>query len=433
MAHWAMAGEEGDSSDGSPIIDLRNSDSQTDTQVTTSTEFLDDVFNGRNSESSEEVVMVEDDEEGAEDPTVNYLMELRNDLSECENEAVNEVYAWLPKQTDELLMIVMKTVRQFGADNPDEEDPQAIIGACLALLSENVEFQRAANEATEQPRQENMKATSSSAMPASAPSSLPSSPSSSTPTVPPSSSSLSHVQDLTSTGTVDLSAAEGSSASAVKTSWGSKASPSSSFSSASETVKTPKVVVSKTLTPTESVLDVFPDAEDSFVGGLLKKYNNNVELAIQHMAENGYEKRTVRAKVVAAAEKDFSSSSWETSSNYRSLAVLQLQFDFPFIRVTCIKELFADCKHHYWHALNKIETDLGVKAGQFTYSKGGFSAVTHAEIADTMMKAGIQAKAVVKSRYWSSRVMSCFLTLVYSGTPVNVSDPILLEVRLLCC
>lgn len=283
---------------------------------------------GKDADGADDKVVVVLDAD-ANNPAM-HLMELRKDLLQWEDQAVTDICSWIPNQTDEVLTLIIRAVRKYGADHPDEEDPQVITNDVFGLLMESVEFQRESERA-------NGKTTAGAAGAA--------------------------------VGNISR--------------HGSKAKSSAP---------------AKVYTPLESVLDVFPDADHAGVTKLLKQYNDNIEMTIQHMAESGYEKRAKKAEAVAKVEKDFSSSSWETSAHYRTEALLLLQSEFPFIRVNSFRELFLECKSHYWHTLQKLESDLKVTAGQINYANGGFNAVRHAEVAEAMKKAGILSKTVTKSR-----------------------------------
>jgi hypothetical protein len=333
--------------------------------------------------------------------TANYLMELRKDLTDWENAAVNELCMMLPKQTDELLMIVMKTVRKYGADNPDEEDARTVVDDCFMLLADNADFQRANERASQEAPPA---APSAPAAPA-APAALAPQPAG-MPPVPPTAAAGANNATAAAPPAPAAGAAPNMAAISRKSSKSGAASSSSSSSTPSVATTgkrshdSDEVAVVKVYSPMESVLDVLPDADQKGVTTLLQRFKNDVEQTLQYMMDNGYEKRTIKqVKVVTPKiQHDFASNLWEPSSHYRSDALLQLQFDFPFIRVNCLRDIFAAQKNHYWHCLQKLETDLGVTAGQINFVRGGFSVVRYASVDEAMKKHGIQSKVVTKAR-----------------------------------
>jgi hypothetical protein len=327
--------------------------------------------------------------------TANYLMELRKDLTDWENAAVNELCMMLPKQTDDLLMIVMKTVRKYGADNPDEEDARTVADDCFMLLADNADFQRANERASQE-----------------APPVAPAAPAALAPQLgvlppfPHTAAAVANKATAAAPPTPAAGAAPNMAAISRKSSKSGAASSSSSSSTPSVATTgkrshdSDEVAVVKVYSPMESVLDVLPDADQKGVTTLLQRFKNDVEQTLQYMMDNGYEKRTIKqVKVVTPKiQHDFASNLWEPSSHYRSDALLQLQFDFPFIRVNCLRDIFAAQKNHYWHCLQKLETDLGVTAGQINFVRGGFSVVRYASVDEAMKKLGIQSKVVTKAR-----------------------------------
>lgn len=160
---------------------------------------------------------------------------------------------------------------------------------------------------------------------------------------------------------------------------------SSSSSSSSSSVKSlhrpptmaQDIIEQPTMTPLEEVLRIFPDAATDAVNALLRKNIYRVDVTIQTMLDEGYEKVKVKVKpntavgtgsgsgsssTPAAPQIDFTSSSWETSAAYRTDAIVELCNNFPFIKTESIKGLFRKEKHHYYHTLKKIEEMTGIKA-----------------------------------------------------------------------
>ena len=81
---------------------------------------------------------------------------------------------------------------------------------------------------------------------------------------------------------------------------------------------------------------------------------------IQLMADKGYERKE-REKEEREEKRDFESTSWETPSEYRENALVQLQNDFPFLKVDSLRTILTRYKFHYTPSLKALEKALGRK------------------------------------------------------------------------
>lgn len=119
-------------------------------------------------------------------------------------------------------------------------------------------------------------------------------------------------------------------------------------------------------TPVQQIQVVFPDVEETYALKTLMQYNNEVESAIQDLAEKGYVKRSVNSaiRISKPITIDYTSLSWETTQEYRSAALLVLNNDFPFVTKHSMKMFFAAKKHHYFHTVEAIESELKVSRGE---------------------------------------------------------------------
>lgn len=131
-------------------------------------------------------------------------------------------------------------------------------------------------------------------------------------------------------------------------------------------------VLSKS-TPLVEILNLLPNAKKDYVQKLVDKFNNNIELVIQDMLDNGYEKEEAQSSsshLNSSAEKtapsiDFTSSAWDTSAAYRRDAVPELARSFPFVTQPSLTAFFKKEKFHFYHALMALEKVFKLPALQF--------------------------------------------------------------------
>jgi hypothetical protein len=167
------------------------------------------------------------------------------------------------------------------------------------------------------------------------------------------------------------------------------------------------------VSPATEIFTILPDADPKDVDRLLLLYQNHVESVLQHMFEKGYEKLAkMQAPQVTEAKqgdelgnKDFTSSMWETSSEYRSNAINELTNNFPFLRPEGIQKLFRAQKYHYYHALKRLEEITGIPADfnfrdSFSSSKA-FSREIQERVRNSLEekdpKSGLQTRGLAKA------------------------------------
>lgn len=139
------------------------------------------------------------------------------------------------------------------------------------------------------------------------------------------------------------------------------------------------------VTPENEILAVFPDADLKDVERLLNLYQNEVQLVVQHMIEKGYTKAERPPEVSTSSssqqvDRDFTSSSWETSAQYQADALVELTNNFPCIRNDTLTKLFRKEKQHYYHTLKFLEEVTGMQA-RLDYGDHGFSATFYYDAA----------------------------------------------------
>ena len=115
-------------------------------------------------------------------------------------------------------------------------------------------------------------------------------------------------------------------------------------------------------TPLDEVLSVFPNASHDYVNNLLLALP--VEAVINNMVEKGYERQP---KATMDLDTDYTVTSWETSIQYRANALVQLQRDFPILKLEGLRRLFSNDKnkHHYTPTLRLIESTLNISAHRY--------------------------------------------------------------------
>jgi adenylate kinase family enzyme len=111
--------------------------------------------------------------------------------------------------------------------------------------------------------------------------------------------------------------------------------------------------------PVNEILCIFPDASADELEKLLERFHDNVEQVVSHMMEKGYEKTKKPSSPLKGAankvDKDFTSAAWETSTQYRMDAIVELSNNFPFIAKASLEKAFKSERSHYYHTLKKLE------------------------------------------------------------------------------
>jgi hypothetical protein len=123
--------------------------------------------------------------------------------------------------------------------------------------------------------------------------------------------------------------------------------------------------------PVAEVLRVLPNAKRAFVEKLLKAHGNHVNNVVQEMLEKGFEKEEAKKE---EKEIDFTSTSWETTPLYRQNAAIELENNFPFLRVANFGKLLAENKNHYF-ATYKFINDITQNVAQYDESTNKLSTV----------------------------------------------------------
>eukprot|EP01039_Chlorochromonas_danica_P006965 gene6965-7706_t len=127
-----------------------------------------------------------------------------------------------------------------------------------------------------------------------------------------------------------------------------------------------EVVSTSRFSPLGEVLKILPDAKPSFVTNLLNQHNDNVGIVMELMLDKGYEKdvviEEVKEVIPVVEEKDFTSQSWTTSSQYRIDALNMLNRNFPFLKVSHIEKMFSCHQFHYYPTLVELEKLCEVQA-----------------------------------------------------------------------
>ena len=171
--------------------------------------------------------------------------------------------------------------------------------------------------------------------------------------------------------------------------------------------------------PLQEILDLFPQAKESFVRARLAQCGSSKQSVINiihEMADKGYDKRENK---VREEEKDYSSTSWETAETYRSNAMVQLQNDFPFIRVEALKTLFAQHKHHYMPTLRATEKAIDRKANNYKFSRTIQGSAVVPGINESVVS-NIQAALVNKFKLKQKCTRKTYHKFVL---PIAVKDP----------
>ncbi len=131
------------------------------------------------------------------------------------------------------------------------------------------------------------------------------------------------------------------------------------------------------LSPLQEVLKVLPQAKATYVEGLLAKYNNGVNEVVQDMLEKGYEKEEAKPSSSSTSktpELDFISTSWTTTAPYRANALVELENNFPYLRVTSLTKIFETHKFHYYPT---YKTLLDATGNAATYHSGSSALQTY--------------------------------------------------------
>ena len=197
------------------------------------------------------------------------------------------------------------------------------------------------------------------------------------------------------------------------------APPTSSSSSSSSFFDGIEVLYERS--PLQEILDLFPEAKESYVKGLLSQHGNSKQSIInivQEMAEKGYDKKR---KEPQKEELDFSSTSWETTEAYRNNALVQLQNDFPYIRVDALRVLFSHHKHHYMPTLRSVEKTIDRKANDYRFAQR-IQGVAVTPVISNIVVAEIQKALVCK--FTSLKNKCTRKTYQKFVIPINVEDPI---------
>lgn len=119
-----------------------------------------------------------------------------------------------------------------------------------------------------------------------------------------------------------------------------------------------EVIEEKERDPVNEILCIFPDASMDELEKLLDRFHDNVEQAVSHMMEKGYEKTKKPSSPLKNAtkiDKDFTSAAWETSTQYKMDAIAELTNNFPFIAKASLEKAFKSERSHYYHTLKKLE------------------------------------------------------------------------------
>ncbi len=113
----------------------------------------------------------------------------------------------------------------------------------------------------------------------------------------------------------------------------------------------PEVEIIETIkiSPLQEILKILPQAKASYIEGLLAKFGNQTNDVLQDMLEKGYEREVANSSSSSSAsERDYTSTSWETTPLYRQNATVELENNFPFVKVKELATCFASHKHHYY-------------------------------------------------------------------------------------
>jgi hypothetical protein len=117
---------------------------------------------------------------------------------------------------------------------------------------------------------------------------------------------------------------------------------------------------------------MFPHVDEDYVTDLLEQFNGSIEAAVEHMIEKGYKKKRIANRVVGtsnlkeSAKIDFNDTSWSTSSEYMESALKLLEHEFPFIRISSLRNFFLQSKSKYSICRDAIEENFHIKAGEIT-------------------------------------------------------------------
>ena len=198
--------------------------------------------------------------------------------------------------------------------------------------------------------------------------------------------------------------------------------PGSSSSSSSSIQDGIEVLYERS--PLQEILVLFPDANESFVRSLLVKYGSSRQSIIevvQIMAEKGYDKKDKKRQ---EEEMDYSSTSWKTSSTYRDNSLIQLQNDFPYIKVEALKTVFTSYKHHYMPTLRSLEEAIGRKANNYKLARKIQGIAIVPKISDDAISK-IQVELVRKFNVLRNKcTRKTFHKFVL---PIDVRDPIFVK------
>ena len=135
------------------------------------------------------------------------------------------------------------------------------------------------------------------------------------------------------------------------------------------------------------VLSVYPDASPAYITSLMdshcmpmtdltglsscEEYDPDTFMkVVTEMSEKGYDKiEKKKPKMIEPNgsrtdmlfSRDYTSTSWETDTNYRAFALQLLQNDFPFLRVNLLQKFFErEGKNHYFPTVQALEKLLTI-------------------------------------------------------------------------
>ena len=121
---------------------------------------------------------------------------------------------------------------------------------------------------------------------------------------------------------------------------------------------------------------------------------------------------------------DYSSTSWKTSSTYRDNSLIQLQNDFPYIKVEALKTVFTSYKHHYMPTLRSLEEAIGRKANNYKFARKIQGIAIVPKISDDAISK-IQVELVRKFNVLRNKcTRKTFHKFVL---PIDVRDPIFVK------
>ena len=142
--------------------------------------------------------------------------------------------------------------------------------------------------------------------------------------------------------------------------------------------------------PLDEVLSVFPNASIEYVNKLLATLS--YDAAIAQMAEKGYDRQP---KPAVEDERDYNTTSWETSPLYRLNAMVQLNRDFPILKVEGLRKLFQTKNQHYTPTLRAIESALTINAHRYPEPVVPLKAFMIEALGEGLTKLGLKVRSTV--------------------------------------